>query len=128
MTKLTASHGWFTRAHFPFNGDAEFGQYIVHFNDPSNVESLVHDIAEMLGTFYKEIGIEIGKDRAKAPEQMEKGRFYIEGPKGFSIIEITPGFNQEEFDKINQGEEIKLDVNVWGSVFGANLPEEKDAK
>ena len=121
-----ASHAWITRHLFPFGGDSQVGTVIIHWSDPTNLTSLAHEMTETLVEFYKEIGVEIGVTRTRAPREMEHGRFEVSGPKGFIILEITSGYTQEEFDLIDKGEEIRLDMSVWGAVFGANLPTEQE--
>lgn len=121
-----ASHAWMTKHLFPFGGDSRVETIIIHWSDPTNLETLTTEMVETLVEFYKEIGVEIGVTRAKAPREMERGRFEMSGPKGFIILEVTSGFNQEEFDQINKGEDITLDMGVWGQIFGAELPEEKE--
>ena len=117
-----ASHAWFTRYYFPNGGDSAVNNYIVHFERPGNVPEMIEKMVPILLDFYKELGSNQG--RIGGPLPLEVGRFVLEGPKGFSIVEIAPAFTQEEFDALNDSEEIHLDENVWGGVFSGKLSKE----
>ena len=115
------SHAWVKRYLFPDGKDSITNDYILHFENKQDIEELIVKFTELLLALSKEVGL-----LTTNPKQLEIGRFIIEGPKGFSVIEVSPAYTQEEFDKINVGDS-KLDETVWGSLFGTKeLPEENE--
>lgn len=123
-----ATHAWIQRNHFPRGGDSSINHYILHFDKPPSVQELLVSMAEILKEFFEELGIEFGIGmRILEPLQVDQTRFVIEGPKGFSVLEIDPAFTEEEFNQINKGKEehIEIDEKVWGNLFGGGeLPKE----
>jgi hypothetical protein len=115
----TDTHAWVTRTIFPQGGDSRRNQYILHFENSEDTEELADTFYELLKDFINEIG-----GQWRSPAVLAKDRFLIEGPKGFSIIEVARAYTQEEFDKLS-GTEGELDISVFEQMFSQELPKEK---
>ena len=85
---------------------------------------MLEKFIELLVEFYGEVGVTFGVTRMAEPFQLETGRFVLEGPKGFTIMEVSPAYTEEEFNAIVGEDETHLDQGVWGSIFSGTLPEE----
>lgn len=120
---LHSNHAWISRHFFPKDRDAVQSHFILHIADKKDFEELMEQFYALIKEFTAEVG-----GSAKIPGIIEKDRFLIEGPKGFSIIEVAPAYTQEEYDELTGNEVEHLDLSVWESMFTQELPEEEDER
>lgn len=118
--ELQSNHAWVTRYFFPLGGESRQNQYMLHFDDPHSPEDLIGTVGDLLKDFIEEIG-----GQWTSPGILDKRRFFIEGPKGFAIIEIAPAYTEEEVNKM-EFEPKNLDLSIWEQMFkSSDAPSEK---
>jgi hypothetical protein len=119
LRDLIPSHCWVKRTLYKKGEDSVTNNQLLHFEDGGDETAIVKAFVGILIDYGKELGLTIF-----APIHMDVGRWVIESEEGFSVIEIDPGWTEEQFDAMDEETATQLDASVWGSIFNTKLPDE----
>lgn len=114
------SHCWVRRTLYKHGRDSETSTQLLHFEDPDDEAAIVEAFLGILVDYGEELGLE-----EFSPIHMDVGRWVIESEEGFSVVEIDPGWTEEQVDAMDAAMTTELDSKVWGGIFTKDLPSER---